>query len=373
MGILDGFIQGVAEQSTNLLNNQIRDDAAYEKQTKLSQFNAELNDKRERALMELRQRMADAPLNRIGAKAKEFAGQDVPMEAEQPEPVKKTGGILNAGEMTGVDGKPIQTQGGGDRGLVTGLPGGSQSIEEMKANVLKDPSISEEDKRGVIAQLDAQAAQENQKNMADANLSVAGKTRKRTSEEALRLAAEDAMVNDPNAYATYEATIGKTKREDRRVESLERKDDLREKKNDAEAADRRTRMDRQEITQRERLELDKAIANQKMERGGADDKDPAPVKTAKWLAANKDDPVMMDAWERANQTKSKDIKGIAADLMAKDSMLSAAEAVTKARELVEASDVTKKTADKPITQAEYAKLPSGAIFTAPDGSKRRKP
>lgn len=374
MGILDGFIQGVAEQSTNLLNNQIRDDAAYEKQTKLSQFNAELNDKRERALMELRQRMADAPLNRIGAKAKEFAGQDVPMEAEQPEPVKKTGGILNAGEMTGVDGKPIQTQGGGDRGLVTGLPGGSQSIEEMKANVLKDPSISEEDKRGVIAQLDAQAAQENQKNMADANLSVAGKTRKRTADEALAMAAEDAKVNDVPGYVAYESTIGKTDRENRRIDSLERKDDIREKKNDAEAADRRARADWLQTHQKEKLELDREIAKQKLERGVGDAKDPSEVAATKWLIANKDDPVAMQMWDKAHLSKSKDVGGIAADFMAKDTMLSAAEAVAKAKELVAATSATKQaTADKPITQAEYAKLPSGAIFTAPDGSKRRKP
>lgn len=376
MGILDGFVQGAAEQSTNLLNDEIRSNAAMDKQKAMAAYNAELADRRERTLMELRQKMADAPLNRIGAKAKEFAGQDVPMEAEQPEPVKKTGGILNAGEMTGVDGKPIQMQGGGDRGLVTGLPGGSQSIEEMKANVLKDPSISEEDKRGVIAQLDAQAAQENQANAARATAAVAGKTRKRTADEALSMAVDDAKINDLPGYTAYESTIGKTERDNRRVDNQERKADISEKKNDAEAADRKRRADWLQTHQTEALELQREIARTNAQRGGADAKDPAAVSTARWLAANKDDPVMMEAWEKANQTKTKDVKSIAADLMAKSvPSISVEEAVTRARALVDAADGPGKPQGKTVPNG----LPAGSrqigtsggkpVYETPDGKR----
>lgn len=361
-GFIDGFVQGAADQATGILNSQMQDD----RQRAYAQFQAELQDKKERSIAKLRQEMADAPLNRVGAKAKEFAGQEVPLEAEQPAPVTKTGGILSAGDMTGVDGRPIQAQGGNDRGLVTGQPGGSQTIEEMKANVLKDPSISDEDKRGVIAQLDAQAAQENQKNMADANLSVAGKTRKRTADEALSMAADDAKINDLPGYAAYESTIGKTKREERKVESQDRKDDIREKKNDSDAADRKARADWLQTHQRERLELDKEIARQRMEKGSADDKDPADVRTTKFLAAYKDDQVMMDAWEKANRTKSKDIKGIAADLMAKNPTLEADEAVAKAKALVAASEGGKESQGKPVP-AKKDQLVAGEVYNTARG------
>lgn len=372
MNFFEGMAEGAANQATGILNAQMRDDAQLDKQQALAKFNADLEEKKTRTRLALEQEFRDAPLNRLGTKAKELAGQEVPVEAEQVAPVTTTGGILSRDGMVGVDGKPIQKT-GESRGLATGLPGGAQSIAEMKDQILNDPNVSEEDKRGLVAQLDAQAAQENQANAARATAAVAGKTRKRTADEALLAAVDDAKINDLPAAAAYEANIGKPKRDERRADNLERKSDLQEKKNDAEAADRKRRADWLQTHQTEALELQREIARTNAQRGGADAKDPAAVSTAKWLAANKDDPVMMDAWERANQTKSKDVKGIAADLMAKDPMLSAAEAVTKARELVEASDAPKNGADKPITQAEYAKLPSGAVFTAPDGSKRRKP
>jgi hypothetical protein len=294
--------------------------------------------------MELRQRMADAPLNRIGEKAKEFAGQDVQLEAP---PVT---------ELSGNPTEDLKT--GGMRG-------------NYEAMVAKAKDLPPEDQKPYLDQIKKQY----EADTATAKAGILGQTRKRTADEALDMAVEDAKINDLPGYTAYENTIGKTKREDRKIDSLERKYDLSEKKSDAEVADRRARADWLQTHQKEKLELDKAIAQQRMERGGgADDKDPAPVKTAKWLAANKNDPAMMEAWDKANQTKSKDIKGIAADLMARDSMLSAPEAAAKAKELVEAIDRSeKKAADKPITQEEYARLPSGAVFTAPDGTKRRKP
>jgi len=342
MNFFEGMVEGAANQATGILNNQMRDDAQMDRQQALAKFNADLEAQKTRVRLALEQEFRDAPLNRIGAKAKEFAGQEVPLEAP---PVTELGG------------KPTED-------LKTGGMRGNYAELAAKA---KD--LPPEDQQPYLDQLNKQFGAETE----TAKAGILGQSRKRTADEALAMAADDAKINDPAAYADFENRIGKPKREQQRVDSLDRKDDIREKKNDAEAADRRARADWLQTHQKERLELDKAIANQRMERGGADDKDPAPVKTAKWLAANKDDPVMMDAWERANQTKSKDVKGIAADLMSKDPMLSATEAVTKARELVDASDSPKKAADKPITQAEYAKLPSGAVFTAPDGTKRKKP
>ncbi len=343
MGILSGALGGMGEAMVNIGARNQQASLQRENELALNEQRSSLDTQKQLALEKFREGLRTAPLERFGKKAKEYAVQDVPVEADS---VSQLSGRPGMGGILG-----------------SGMRG---NYEEL---VARAKNLPEEDRQPYLDQLknqfDAETQAEQEK--------VSGKTRKRTSDEALNAAAEDIKVNDPVAYAAYEANIGKPKRDERRLDNLERREDTREKKSDAEIEDRRKRSDWLQTHQQEKLELDREIASQRMERGGADDKDPAPVKTAKWLAANKDNPIMMDAWERANQTKSKDVKGIAADLMSKDPMLSAAEAVTKARELVEASDAPKNGADKPITQAEYAKLPSGAVFTAPDGSKRRKP
>lgn len=343
MNFFEGMVQGAANQATGILNQQMQDEAQLNKQQALAQFNAELEDKKMRVRLALEQEYRDAPLKRISSKAKEFANQEVPMEAAPVTDLSATPGAA---------------------GLDTGGMRGNYAELQAKA---KD--LPEEYRQPYLDQLKRQFDSDTE----TAKVGILGQTRKRTADEALNAAADYAKVNDPVAYAAYQREIGKPLRDERRADKEDRDADIREKKNDAEAADRKRRADWLQTHQTEALELQREIARTNAQRGGADVKDPAAVSTAKWLAANKDDPVMMDAWEKANQTKSKDVKGIAADLMSKDPMLSAAEAVTKARELVEASDAPKNGADKPITQAEYAKLPSGSIFTAPDGSKRRKP
>jgi hypothetical protein len=252
-----------------------------------------------------------------------------------------------------------------------------------EAMVAKAKDLPPEDQKPYLEQIKKQY----EADTATAKAGILGQTRKRTADEAMAMAAEDAKVNDVPGYVAYESTIGKTERENRKADTLERKLEISEKKDDAEAADRRARADWLQTHQKEKLELDKAIAQQRMERGGgADDKDPSDVRTANWIAKNKDDPVMMEAWNKVRQSKSKSIEDIAADLLKADGEssyggnLTPAQAVKKAKELVEAVRATNKpsseptaAADKPITQAEYAKLPSGASYTAPDGSIRRKP
>lgn len=330
MSFMDGFIGGAAEQATGILNNQMRDEATLDKQQALAQFDADLSEKKERALLQLRQEMADAPLNRIGAKAKEFAGQEVPLEAA---PVTDLSATPGAG------------------GLVTGGMRGNYAELQAKA---KD--LPEEDRQPYLDQIKRQFDSETE----TAKAGILGQTRKRTADEALGMAAEDAMVNDPAAYAEYQAKIEKPAREDRRIDSLERKDDLQEKKNDAYAAEQSKRSDWMQTHQTEVLELQREVAKQNAQRGAAGDKDPAGVSTARWLAANKDDPVMMEAWEKANHTKSKDVKSIAVDLMAKSTYpMEPSEAVAKARALVEAADAPKKATDTPNGMTLIGHTPDG--------------
>jgi len=190
MGILDGFVQGAAEQSTNLLNDEIRSNAAMDKQKALAAYNAELADRRERTLMELRQKMADAPLNRIGAKAKEFAGQDVQLEVP---PVT---------ELSGNPTEDLKT--GGMRG-------------NYEAMVAKAKDLPPEDQKPYLDQLKKQY----EADTATAKAGILGQTRKRTADESLDMAVEDAKINDLPGYTAYENTVGKTKREERRIDVSE--------------------------------------------------------------------------------------------------------------------------------------------------------
>lgn len=79
------------------------------------------------------------------------------------------------------------------------------------------------DKSAAEAQLDRQIAGEGE---FESGI-VAGRMRKRSSEEALNAAVEDAKVNDLGAYAEYEAKIGKPKRDERRVASAEQREENR--------------------------------------------------------------------------------------------------------------------------------------------------
>lgn len=318
MSFLGGFIGGAADQATGILNKRMQDESTLSAQQAFAEFNAAVDIKKQKTLARLRQEMADEPLNRIGKKAKELEGQEVPME---PQAVKDLGGTAGMG------------------GLISGMKGGYKALK-AQAN-----ELPEQDRKPYLDQLDKQFAAE----QTAAQEKVKGQTRKRTADEALAAALEHAKLNDLPAYAAYDSTIGRTDREDRRVDSLERKDDMSEKKNDEETADRRRRADWLQTHQTAALDLQREIARGRADRGGSDDNDPSPVKTAKWLAANKNDPVMMDAWEKANRTKSKDVDGIAADFMAKDPMMTAQEAVTKASQLIAAARGGEKETGKPVT------------------------
>lgn len=131
---------------------------------------------------------ADKKLNDYVAAVSSRLGDTVPMEP--PSPVTQTSGIMDRGSMAGVDGKPIQSAGAGDVGL-------RGNIAKLRAQIIDTPGMSAEDRRGALAQLDAQAAQENQ-----AAAAAAPKSRNVTQSEAIDLAMNDLLKsgNGP-AYA----------------------------------------------------------------------------------------------------------------------------------------------------------------------------
>jgi hypothetical protein len=191
-GIFMGAMGGAGEALGNIGSTMLK--AELDKDARSQESSLALE--RAKTLEVFKQELQSAPLNRLGVKAREYAGQDVPLE-----PKKVT-------SLTGT-----VPQGDGTKGFV----GDTGIVERAIAN------LPEPDRTAAMQQLRAQVAGDQQAE-ADA---VKGKTRKRTSDEALAAAADDAKVNDLPAYAQFEKDIGKPKRDERRVDIQQEREDNR--------------------------------------------------------------------------------------------------------------------------------------------------
>lgn len=169
----------------------------------------------------------NAPMNRLGAKAKSLMDEEVPREDA---PVTELSGIL-----------PPDGVGPGRQGFTGNLETVRKAIAAMPPGADKDAAT---------AQLQAQIADDNK----TAGLLNAGQTRKRTADEALSAAADDAKVNDPIAYAEYESRIGKPRRDERRIDLQETRADNQAKREEARAVAYDKKLDSQEAYQQRREE-----------------------------------------------------------------------------------------------------------------------
>jgi hypothetical protein len=190
-GIFMGAMGGAGEALGNVGSTLLKDSLASDARVQESNLALE----RAKTLETFKQSLQEAPLNRLGAKARDFAGQEVPQE-----PKKVTS--LPAYQPEDTTG-PASFH--GDVGIV----------QRAIAN------LPEPDRTAAMEQLRQQVGQQ-QQSEADA---VKGKTRKRTSDEALSAAVDDAKVNDLPAYAQYEKEIGKPKRDEKRVEIQQQRED----------------------------------------------------------------------------------------------------------------------------------------------------
>jgi hypothetical protein len=130
---------------------------------------SEIDIQKAMRLEEAKARIAKAPLNRLQGMARSKAGEEVPLEA----------GPVSSLTGAGVDGPSFE---GDPRELL------------KQISALPD---SHPDKAPMMAQLRTQYGSD-----MDANRkAVSGKTRKRTSDEALEAALDDAKVNDLEAYS----------------------------------------------------------------------------------------------------------------------------------------------------------------------------
>lgn len=193
-----GALGGIGEAGMLIGMQNMKDWAAQDLAKQRDDAESERQKSLIRLKMELDQQQKDAPLARLGEKSKEFSQQEVPVQAEA---VKALIGPMSDGN-------------GGER---IGMKG---DIESLKKRV---ESLPEADRQPYLDQLKSQQAQD----QAKAQDAVAGQTRKMTGEESLAKAVEWARANDLPAVAAYEAQIGKPMREERRLESAERRDDSR--------------------------------------------------------------------------------------------------------------------------------------------------
>lgn len=195
---LIGALGGMGEAGVQIGMQNMRDWAAQDLAKQRDDAEAERQKSLIRLKMDMEQQQKDAPLNRLGEKAKEFAAAEVPVQADS---VKALIGSMPDGA-------------GGQR---TGMKGDIETLKKM-ADKLPDA-----DRQPYLDQLAAQQAGD----QAKADSAVAGKTRKLTGDESLAKAVEWARANDLPAVAAYESQIGKPMRDDRRLDNQERRDDSR--------------------------------------------------------------------------------------------------------------------------------------------------
>lgn len=184
MGLIGGLGQGaanIADQNTKAWADQ-----------DLERMREQAILDREKAIARLKVELQDAPLNRLGDRAKALIGEQVPVEAA---PVKS---LTGAGAPVYPDGEQS-----------AGLQGDPAALRAQVGSWPDGP-----DKTAALAQLDQQMTAEKDKNQQ----AVAGQMRNRTPGEALSEAANRSQAEDPVAYAEYEAKIGKPLRDERRLD-----------------------------------------------------------------------------------------------------------------------------------------------------------
>lgn len=204
-------------------------DSAAKHAKDLATYQAELQQQRDLRLEEAK----NAPLNRISAMAQAKMGEEVPLEAA---PVTAVSGTNEQGDKFGFKG----------------------DIDKMRSSINALPDG--EDKTKAMAQLDQQVAQDT----ARAKSLVNGKTRKRTADEALAAAVEQAKTSDLPALAAYESQIGRPARDERRVANTEQK-------NDAQIEFQNRRLDQQVQFQKDDAEIRNRLAAAAEARAGRAD------------------------------------------------------------------------------------------------------
>ncbi len=130
-------------------------------------------------------------MKRVGEAAQEIAGKEVPLQGSDVQ-------SLEGGKGTSFDGQPLNTKGmQGNVGIIL------KQVESMPEG---------EDKANILKQI---------KNQQDAE--AEGKTRTVGNDEAVKIALDKLKVSDPEAYAAYQQSIGKSDRDEKRLDQSQQR------------------------------------------------------------------------------------------------------------------------------------------------------
>lgn len=234
MSLVLGAIGGAGSALQDMGAAWMKSDMAFDNESRLAGVRSDLELGRQKALALYQDNLKNAPLQRLGSKAKEFGTQDV---AQEP----------NAAQLTGYDPQAVEAG-----PSIPGFKGDPEKVAAAISSMAPGP-----DRDAAIAQFKRQLGSDQG---FEASL-VTGKTRKRTGDEAMRAAVEDAKANDLPAYAAYEREIGKPLRDERRV-------DVQDKRADNQAAASAASEERKERIEARRMMVD--LAKLDLQQGSLD-------------------------------------------------------------------------------------------------------
>lgn len=221
MGLMNSIGRGISAAAGAGAEIYARGAAEDQRASIQAERDARLAELQEQSGMRAEARKNE-PLNRISRNAQGKLAEDVPLEAA---PVTSLSGVNDEGKKFGFQG----------------------DLKAVRAAIDQLPESA--DKTAALAQLQGQVATDTKTGL----MNVAGKTRKRTGDEALDAAVQEAKVNDLPAYADYESRVGKPLREERRI-------DVTESRNDARAVAAAKDSDRKEKSAERRDETMRYIA-----------------------------------------------------------------------------------------------------------------
>ena len=216
-GAMGGLGQGMVNEAETL-RKQDEIKQRYQSETDLVTLRANLETRKAKELADYNEgktiateQRKVAPLKRVGEAAQEIAGKEVPLQGSDVQ-------SLEGGKGDAVDGKPIEGPGmQGNVGII---------MKQMEDGIKNeaDPATKQQKIQ------DFENIKKQIKNQQDAE--AEGKTRTVGNDEAVKIALDKLKVSDPEAYAAYETTIGKSLRDERKLDN---------QANAAEIKDRRER------------------------------------------------------------------------------------------------------------------------------------
>jgi hypothetical protein len=257
--------QGVgaaANTGAALIGDQIKNDQTVQMQKQLEQQAADIRVDTATRLAAADQMMKNAALQRYSQIVKQKADEPVPQEGA---PVQQTGLTRDSADEAGLK--------------MGGFAGSMDKINGILATAqatLNNPGATPQQKadaQALIAQIGKQVDAQKEVN----DDAVDGKTRPRTTEEAVDAANNYALMNDPEAYVAGTTAYNNANRDDMAQKRLDQQAKLAR-----EAGDRQERMANMREDARYRDIMAKLDASQ----GGAGAKSPANVQLIEYLMAH---------------------------------------------------------------------------------------